>query len=119
MKCLQMALLNLPRIFFSLPPSSFSLSVPSQPLFQPLFSSSTSLRRLRCRAVTPNPPPPHNSDPSPGNDSTQLQDVASSLSKFQDRVQIFFAVLFWMSLFFWASAWDGRNRPNKGSRFRK
>lgn len=46
-------------------------------------------------------------------------DIATSLSKIQDRVQIFFAVLFWMSLFFWASAWDGRNRPNKGSRFRR
>jgi len=45
--------------------------------------------------------------------------VAASLSKFQDRVQIFFAVLFWMTLFFWASAWDGRNRPNNGSKFRK
>ncbi|KAG5016332.1 hypothetical protein AAZX31_08G209400 [Glycine max] len=46
-------------------------------------------------------------------------DVATSLSKIQDRIQIFFAVLFWMSLFFWASAWDGRNRPDKGSRFRR
>uniref|UniRef100_A0A7N2LMR0 Uncharacterized protein n=1 Tax=Quercus lobata TaxID=97700 RepID=A0A7N2LMR0_QUELO len=45
--------------------------------------------------------------------------LAASLSKFQDRVQIFLAVLFWMSLFFWASAWDGRDRPNKGSRFRR
>uniref|UniRef100_A0A2P2PNA9 Uncharacterized protein n=1 Tax=Rhizophora mucronata TaxID=61149 RepID=A0A2P2PNA9_RHIMU len=47
----------------------------------------------------------------------------ASISRFQDRVQIFMAVLFWMSLFFWSSAWDGRNRghgrPNKGSRFRR
>ncbi|KAK4590374.1 hypothetical protein RGQ29_020792 [Quercus rubra] len=79
-----------------------------------LFSSSLHLHRpspLRpCHAsATPGPPP--DSDPPPG--------LAASLSKFQDRVQIFLAVLFWMSLFFWASAWDGRDRPNKGSRFRR
>lgn len=45
--------------------------------------------------------------------------LAASFSKFQDKVQIFFAVLFWMSLFFWASVWDERSRPDKGSRFRK
>lgn len=39
----------------------------------------------------------------------------------KDTLQIFFAVLFWMSLFFWSCAWDRGNngRPNKGSRFRK
>ncbi|KAJ6342639.1 hypothetical protein OIU78_010550 [Salix suchowensis] len=44
----------------------------------------------------------------------------ATLSRLQDRVQIFLAVLFWMSLFFWASVWDGKNngkgRLNKGSR---
>ncbi|XP_050898637.1 uncharacterized protein LOC127105489 isoform X2 [Lathyrus oleraceus] len=75
-----MKLLNLPPpLFFSsfstLPrSSSFSLSIPSHPPFNPLPSShSTSLRRLRCRAATPDPPPPHSSDQPPGNDSTQLQ----------------------------------------------
>ncbi|XP_058734398.1 uncharacterized protein LOC131606138 isoform X1 [Vicia villosa] len=124
-----MKLLNLPPppFFFSsfstlprFPTSSFSLSIPSHLPFNPLpSSSSTSLRRLRCRAALPDPPPPHSSDQPPGNDSIQLQNVGASFSKFQDRVQIFFAVLFWMSLFFWASAWDGRNRPNNGSKFRK
>jgi len=49
---------------------------------------------------------------------TGLQAV---LSRVQDRLQIFFAVLFWMSLFFWGSAWDGRNssRKKKGPWFRK
>ncbi|KAJ6715258.1 TRANSMEMBRANE PROTEIN [Salix viminalis] len=46
--------------------------------------------------------------------------IAATLSRLQDRVQIFLAVLFWMSLFFWASVWDGKNngkgRLNKGSR---
>ncbi|XP_029129290.1 uncharacterized protein LOC114914921 [Cajanus cajan] len=84
--------------------------------FQPLTFSSAVLRLPRCRAASPGPPLP----PS-GNDSKHLKgaDVATSLSNIQDRIQIFFAVLFWMSLFFWASAWDGRNRPNKGSGFRK
>ncbi|KAK7294090.1 hypothetical protein RJT34_16973 [Clitoria ternatea] len=92
--------------------SSFSL----HRQFQPLSSTSTLLSLPRCRAAAPGPPPS-----PPENDSTRLQeaDVAASLSKIQDRIQIFFAVLFWMSLFFWASAWDGRNRPNKGSRFRR
>ncbi|XP_015870345.1 uncharacterized protein LOC107407555 isoform X2 [Ziziphus jujuba] len=62
----------------------------------------------RCLAAK-SPPPPPDSDPPPG----------SGLSKLQDRIQIFFAVLFWMSLFFWACVWDDRSRPNKGSRFRR
>ncbi|XLQ98644.1 hypothetical protein S83_064843 [Arachis hypogaea] len=70
-------------------------------------------RRFSCRAASPGPPPAPRTDPPPGNDSGMLRDLAASLSKIQDRAQIFFAVLFWMSLFFWASAWDGRNRPNK------
>ncbi|KAK9290930.1 hypothetical protein L1049_009109 [Liquidambar formosana] len=47
--------------------------------------------------------------------------LAVTFSRFQGSVQIFFAVLFWLSLFFWASVWDERNndRPNKGSRFRR
>ncbi|KAK4541950.1 hypothetical protein RGQ29_033217 [Quercus rubra] len=79
-----------------------------------LFCSSLHLHRpspLRPCHASATPGPPQDSDPPPG--------LAASLSKFQDRVQIFLAVLFWMSLFFWASAWDGRDRPNKGSRFRR
>ncbi|KAJ6427452.1 hypothetical protein OIU84_022949 [Salix udensis] len=49
-----------------------------------------------------------------------LDGIAATLSRLQDRAQIFLAVLFWMSLFFWASVWDGKNngkgRLNKGSR---
>ncbi|XP_027344661.1 uncharacterized protein LOC113857115 isoform X2 [Abrus precatorius] len=89
-----------------------SLSLHRQ--FHPLSSNSTVLRRHSCRAASPGPPPP-----PPGNDSRHYRDLAASLSKIQDRIQIFFAVLFWMSLFFWASASDGRNRPNKGSKFRR
>ncbi|GMY34033.1 hypothetical protein FCV25MIE_29275 [Fagus crenata] len=81
-------------------------------------SNQHSSRPLRpCHAVNPGPPP--DSDPPPQNDPVHLTGPVASLSKFQDRVQIFLAVLFWMSLFFWASAWDGRNRPNKGSPFRR
>ncbi|KAE9584557.1 hypothetical protein Lalb_Chr25g0279351 [Lupinus albus] len=91
----------------------FSISIPSHRSCPPL---SAVLRPVTCRAATP---PPHQTDPPPGNHSEHLQDLAASLSEIQDRVQIFFAVLFWMSLFFWYSAWDGRNRPNNGSRFRR
>ncbi|CAN6706942.1 unnamed protein product [Malus baccata var. baccata] len=68
----------------------------------------------RCLAAQSGPPLP-----PPDSDSTSLAGLAASFSKFQDKVQIFFAVLFWMSLFFWASVWDERSRPDKGSRFRK
>jgi len=78
LKCLEMELVNLPqRLFISFttlsPSPSSSLSLPNRS-FQPLSSSSTSLRRLRCCAASPNPPPPpHNTDPPPENESTQLQ----------------------------------------------
>ncbi|KAE8718439.1 hypothetical protein F3Y22_tig00110013pilonHSYRG00194 [Hibiscus syriacus] len=47
--------------------------------------------------------------------------LVGKMTRFQDRARIFFAVLFWMSLFFRYSAWDGRNsgKPNEGSRFWK
>ncbi|KAG5000854.1 hypothetical protein JHK87_021926 [Glycine soja] len=138
MKCLEMALVSVTTansskhiLLRTLSRShAFSFSLHRQ--FQPLSSSSAVLRRLpRCRAASPGPPlPPSENDSSRhlkgaafGIDKTFFilsgADVATSLSKIQDRIQIFFAVLFWMSLFFWASAWDGRNRPDKGSRFRR
>ncbi|XP_030457564.1 proline-rich receptor-like protein kinase PERK2 [Syzygium oleosum] len=73
-------------------------------------------RRLGAARVPPSPPEP---GPPPENGSRRFRSVAASLSRLQDSVQIFFAVLFWMSLFFWASAWDRRNRPSKGSRSRR
>ncbi|KAL4290260.1 hypothetical protein GQ457_14G005460 [Hibiscus cannabinus] len=74
--------------------------------------SNSTAHPPRCISAGPRPPSPPDSDP-PG--------FVGKLSRFQDRAQIFFAVLFWMSLFFWYSAWDGRNsdKPNKGSRFRR
>ncbi|XP_031487338.1 uncharacterized protein LOC116255606 [Nymphaea colorata] len=48
------------------------------------------------------------------NDETQITGLAMTMHQIQDRARIFFAVFFWMSLFFWACAWDGRNnRPPK------
>ncbi|XP_028791596.1 uncharacterized protein LOC114747435 [Neltuma alba] len=93
--------------------------IPPRPLFQPLTSHCTMGCHGRCRAASPRPPPPPRIDPPPGNNPRKLQGLSTSLSKIKDRVQIFFAVLFWMSLFFWASAWNGRNKPNKGSRRRR
>ncbi|KAL0397109.1 UNVERIFIED_CONTAM: hypothetical protein Scaly_0159300 [Sesamum calycinum] len=61
-----------------------------------------------CRATSPQlePPPKKHPLPSPG--------VLALFSRFQDTLQIFFAVLFWMALFFWSCAWDweNRGRPN-------
>ncbi|WOH09860.1 hypothetical protein DCAR_0729320 [Daucus carota subsp. sativus] len=45
--------------------------------------------------------------------------VPMTLSRFKDVAQVFVGVLFWMAVFFWASAWDGRDKPDKGSRFRR
>ncbi|CAI9113987.1 OLC1v1037447C1 [Oldenlandia corymbosa var. corymbosa] len=87
------------------------------------FPSSPSNRRTRsghCRAASPGSPSPPELDPPPG-DSRDSSGIMSRFSKMQDAVRIFFAVLFWMSLFFWSCVWDGGNngRPNKGSQFRK
>ncbi|KAF6156679.1 hypothetical protein GIB67_017815 [Kingdonia uniflora] len=75
----------------------------------------------RCQATNPRTSSPE-SDPPPGKDTPPLNsDMEDTFSMIQDKVQIFLAVLFWMSLFFWTCAWDDRNdgRPTKGSRFRR
>ncbi|KAF9690056.1 hypothetical protein SADUNF_Sadunf01G0156200 [Salix dunnii] len=90
------------------------LSLPPSPL-----STGPTTRLSRCHAAL-SPQPPPQSDPPPGKEP---QGIAATLSRLQDRVQIFLAVLFWMSLFFWASVWDGKNngkgRLNKGSRSKR
>ncbi|XP_038899182.1 uncharacterized protein LOC120086544 [Benincasa hispida] len=83
----------------------------------PLLLSSDSCHKSAVCSAAVRPPP--DSDPPPEEDPIRLKGFPAILSKFRDRVQIFFAVLFWMSLFFWTSALDGKNRPNKGSRFRR
>ncbi|XP_044484958.1 uncharacterized protein LOC123210579 [Mangifera indica] len=97
------------------PPSSIlSLPHPRRPSLQLIHLPPSAPRFRRCLAASPGPPP---SDPHPQQDPIQL----SGFSRLQDRIQIFLAVLFWMSLFFWASAFDKRNngRRNRGSRFRR
>ncbi|GMH03631.1 hypothetical protein Nepgr_005470 [Nepenthes gracilis] len=78
---------------------------------------------LRCGSGSPGPvPSPPQPDPPPVKSSKRFSGTAATLSRFQDGMQIFFAVLVWMSLFFWASAWDGRNNNigrNKGTRPRR
>ncbi|KAG6593392.1 hypothetical protein SDJN02_12237, partial [Cucurbita argyrosperma subsp. argyrosperma] len=81
-----------------------------------LLSSNPCAKSAVCTAAVR---PPPDSDPPPDEDPIRLKGFPAIFSKFGDRVQIFFAVLFWMSLFFWTSALDGKNRPNKGSRFRR
>ncbi|XP_015067935.2 uncharacterized protein LOC107012575 [Solanum pennellii] len=76
----------------------------------------------RCRATSAGPPsPPQTEPPNNEEDSSSSPGIISSFSKAQDTLRIFVAVLFWMSLFFWYSVWDGKKdgRPNKGSRFRR
>ncbi|XP_058195875.1 uncharacterized protein LOC131312135 isoform X2 [Rhododendron vialii] len=75
----------------------------------------------RCRAVSPGRQPPPESEPPNGKDPSPSEGLTATFARLQDTVQIFFAVLFWMSLFFWSSVWDGRNNngPGKGSRFRR
>ncbi|KAJ9692671.1 hypothetical protein PVL29_011652 [Vitis rotundifolia] len=109
---LQPFLLSFPISRHRSSPSPIRLHPPSLP------PRTASLRR---RASTPSPPAPPESDPPPQNDPVPLTGLVATFSRFQDSIQIFFAVLFWLSLFFWASAWDGRNggRPNKGSRLRR
>ncbi|KAL1564020.1 hypothetical protein AAHA92_06428 [Salvia divinorum] len=72
--------------------------------------TTTTNRFLSCCATSsPSEPPPENQIPP-----------SSGVSP-KDTLQIFFAVLFWMSLFFWSCAWDRGNsgRSDKGPRFRK
>ncbi|XP_031261774.1 uncharacterized protein LOC116119977 [Pistacia vera] len=96
------------------PPSISLPPHPRRPSLQLIRTSPSAPRLRRCLAASPGPPP---SDPPPQQDPVQL----AGFSRLQDRVRIFFAVLFWMSLFFWASAFDKRNngRRNKGSRFKR
>ncbi|KAI3766263.1 hypothetical protein L2E82_16316 [Cichorium intybus] len=81
----------------------------------------SSLRRGRCGATSPHPPSPPESGPPPGEDEDSNAGSLASFSRFQESVQIFFAVLFWMSLFFWSSVWDGKNngRSDKGPKLWK
>lgn len=46
--------------------------------------------------------------------------LVGAVTRIQDRVKIFLAVLFWMSLFFWVTVTDGRGKGKgkKGSRFK-
>ncbi|CAN4088505.1 unnamed protein product [Withania somnifera] len=76
----------------------------------------------RCRATSAGPPsPPQTEPPNNEEDSSSSPGIMTSFSKARDTMRIFVAVLFWMSLFFWYSMWDGKNdgRPNKGSPFRR
>ncbi|XP_011073432.1 uncharacterized protein LOC105158384 [Sesamum indicum] len=109
------------------PPPILSCPTPTTNSFTFCFSSSPKLNLHRsfpsesnswsgrCRATSPESEPP----------SKKLLPKSSgaiaTFSRLQDTLRIFFAVLFWMSLFFWSSAWNGGDsgRPNKGSRSRK
>ncbi|XP_042409107.1 pectinesterase inhibitor 10-like [Zingiber officinale] len=78
-------------------------------------SRPSGLRFCPRSASRPSPPPP-----PPGEDRNYIDGMQTTLTRIQDRLRIFFAVLFWMSLFFWASIYDGKNdAKKKGPWFRK
>ncbi|KAG9455762.1 hypothetical protein H6P81_000270 [Aristolochia fimbriata] len=91
---------------------------PSLPVFPSRHGSFS--RSGRAQVASPGPPSPDPEDPF-GDDSLPNKDIGTNFCKVRDGVQIFFAVLFWMSLFFWASAWDGNDsfKPKKKSWFRR
>ncbi|CAH2036495.1 unnamed protein product [Thlaspi arvense] len=102
-------------------PSLASPSIPPPSRLHPqtLFLAAAPLR-VRRIAVSPlRPPTPPSPDPPPPRSTKSIVEVASMI---QDRVQIFLALLIWISLFFWASALQGKDRGNgkgkKGSRFK-
>nr|CAD1822135.1 unnamed protein product [Ananas comosus var. bracteatus] len=93
------------------PPPSPPLSPLSSPPPPPRSAATRGSSRRRAAANSGAPPPP-------GGDSDDLSGLQERISRVQDRVRIFFAVLFWMSLFFWASACDGRDKPRNKKKFR-
>ncbi|KAG9150944.1 hypothetical protein Leryth_003063 [Lithospermum erythrorhizon] len=94
-------------------PPSFHLTRP--------FTPTPILRLYRCHVTTPTPPPPPPPPESESQPPSSPSGFSTTISRIQDTTQIFLAVLFWMSLFFWASAWDGRNgdKRSKGPRLRR
>ncbi|GAB2222361.1 hypothetical protein Drorol1_Dr00013577 [Drosera rotundifolia] len=88
------------------------------------FSSNPNFATRRCRVFpgpteSPSPPQP---DPPPANENQRSPaGIGATLSRFKESLQIFFAVFFWLSLFYWSSAWDDKNKGggNKGNRFRR
>ncbi|CAM8877466.1 unnamed protein product [Rhodiola kirilowii] len=82
-----------------------------------LQSSSLNFHGPFSRCLAASPPPPDSSD----TDLVRSSGLDSKFLRLKDQLRIFFAVLFWMSLFFWACVWDDKNsgNPTKGSRFRR
>ncbi|ESQ30193.1 hypothetical protein EUTSA_v10011859mg [Eutrema salsugineum] len=100
-----------------------SIPPPSRLHPQTLFLAATP-HRIRCIAVASlRPPTPPTPDPPPPRNTTDLANLVEVASMIHDRVKIFLALLIWISLFFWASALQGRGRgkgkgKKKGSRFK-
>ncbi|KAG7600341.1 hypothetical protein ISN44_As06g044530 [Arabidopsis suecica] len=107
----------------SLPSPSFFLPFPSSRLHPQTLFLITTPKPIRRIAVAPlGPPTPPTPDPPPPKNTTELTSLVGVASMIQDRVKIFLSVLIWISLFFWASALQGRDKGNgkgkKGSRFK-
>ncbi|WZY95394.1 hypothetical protein YC2023_067723 [Brassica napus] len=91
-----------------LPPFSQRFHLHRQNFF--FLATPRCLRRL---AVVGGPPSPPSPDPPPPENTTQLEGVVGAVTRVEDRVKIFLAVLIWMSLFFWVTVVDGMVFPNK------
>ncbi|KNA20263.1 hypothetical protein SOVF_054020 [Spinacia oleracea] len=105
------SILSLPPHF----PSSINHSFTSPiHLYRPFHGSTLNPNRSILRSSLVPPPPP-------GKETQRFTGTVANISRLWDTVQILFAVFFWMSLFFWASATDRtkRGRGNKKDRFRK
>uniref|UniRef100_M4EEJ5 glucan endo-1,3-beta-D-glucosidase n=1 Tax=Brassica campestris TaxID=3711 RepID=M4EEJ5_BRACM len=85
-----------------LPPFSQRFHLHRQNFF--FLATPRCLRRL---AVVGGPPSPPSPDPPPPENTTQLEGVVGAVTRVEDRVKIFLAVLIWMSLFFWVTVVDG------------
>ncbi|KAH0880695.1 hypothetical protein HID58_068089 [Brassica napus] len=98
-----------------LPPFSQRFHIRRQNIF-----SLVTPRRLRRLAVVGGPPSSPSPDPPPPENTTQLEGVVGAVTRIEDRVKIFLAVLIWMSLFFWVTVVDGmgKGKGKKGSRFK-
>ncbi|XP_020596016.1 uncharacterized protein LOC110036013 [Phalaenopsis equestris] len=66
------------------------------------------VRRSLLTSAASRPPP---SQPSSG--TNFFSGLRSMFARAEDGLRIFFAVLFWMSLFFWGSAWEGGDDGRK------
>ncbi|XP_020579521.1 uncharacterized protein LOC110024103 [Phalaenopsis equestris] len=73
-----------------------------------LAASTCQVRRPLLTSAGSRPPPSQ-----PSSEANFFSGLRSMFARAEDGLRIFFAVLFWMSLFFWGSAWEGGDDGRK------